>query len=801
MPRSHDIPSPGSGAQPPDGRASLPTAIGAYRIVSLIGAGSSALVYQARHDRHGVVALKVRTATGQPPAPTGAVSIVTPSRESTALRSLDHPGIARFLDEGWIDSPLGRQAYVAMEFIEGSSCREATTTLDRPARLRFIAAVCDIVHYAHRRGVVHRDLKPENIVVRPNGLPVILDFGLARFLEPDVRMSSITTGIGHLVGTIRYMSPEQAQAQSDRVGPRTDIYSLGVLGYEMLAGELPYAIPSANIPGAILTIASVAARPLGDADPVWRGGVEDIFMRALEKDPALRYRTAAALAADLRRVAAGRRPSPLTPGPSRRRQRDAWNQSLRGARAHVALPWIAGAAVVAGTVGLVLHPPRLAPREPAVPKSLAGLYGVLRTADTQRSEADRTPGRFSTTFTPKTIRRTLALYEEALRLEQKIPPHPTRDAEIRFIHWRRGELYYFLGSILQAPEPLRQSLAAFETARSIPWTLPDSAAAATGPHILAVILQQPAHVVAGGPAIPSSALAAYRDPATNRRRTLAAQRDALRAFQQWEPLLHGREQFRAEDGAYILRALGGDTVELGVLTDSLSLVDDGIRLLRRVDTAAFTPNPRASCFQALGAAWRARAELSGSVADVDSARTWLRQARPLRAAGGEARRTEIELARCAHVASRLSGAAPAKALEHQVARAHLLSALSTLQYGPDPVAEAEIWMLLAQLRMDVVADPEADREPVQVPPPAPMVQLGPARTLLAGAAALLPPERYPVKRASLLVQQSALERALAAAGDGAGHAERVPVLLEAAARLVPAAESPRLHRFIRQGTF
>jgi hypothetical protein len=109
-----------------------------------------------------------------------------------------------------------------------------------------------------------------------------------------------------------------------------------------------------------------------------------------------------------------------------------------------------------------------------------------------------------------------------------------------------------------------------------------------------VILQQPAHVVAGGPAIPSGALAAYRDPATNRRRTLAAQRDALRAFEEWEPLLHGREQFRAEDHAFILRALGGDTVELGVLTDSLSLVDEVACCARW--TPEYSSRARASCF-------------------------------------------------------------------------------------------------------------------------------------------------------------------------------------------------------------
>jgi len=128
-----------------------------------------------------------------------------------------------------------------------------------------------------------------------------------------------------------------------------------------------------------------------------------------------------------------------------------------------------------------------------------------------------------------------------------------------------------------------------------------------------------------------------------------------------------------------------------------------------------------------------------------------------------------------------------------------------LQYGADPVAEAEIWMLLAQIRMDAAGAPRAGgRESLPAPRPGAMSVLEPARTLLDGAGALLPPERYPVKRASLLVQQAALERALAAAGGGAaaaGHAERVPVLLNAAARLVPAAESPRLHRFIRQGGF
>jgi tetratricopeptide (TPR) repeat protein len=226
-------------------------------------------------------------------------------RERQILARLDHPGIARLLDGG---ATAEGQPYFVMEYIEGLALLEYCERhqLDVKQRLAAFLAVCDAVDYAHQHLIVHRDLKPGNILVTESGAPRLLDFGLARVLERGDAGEEITQGIPLL--TPAYASPEQVRGEPDTVAG--DVYSLGVILYELLAGRRPYEVK----PGSLLEM----ARAICEEEPALlsrsgsaharrlAGDLENIAARALAKDPRRRYPSVAELAADLRRHLEGR---------------------------------------------------------------------------------------------------------------------------------------------------------------------------------------------------------------------------------------------------------------------------------------------------------------------------------------------------------------------------------------------------------------------------------------------------------------------------------------------------------------
>src|SRR5262249_34238760 len=172
---------------------------------------------------------------------------------------------------------------------------------DLAARAGLVARVCDAAQHPHDQGVIHRDLKPANILVEQTGQPKVLDFGAARAAGADLLTAAGLTRTGQLLGTPNYMSPEQVAADPAAIDHRCDVYALGVILFELLAHRLPHQLE--NRPPAQATRLTVMqdAPSLGSIDPALRGDVETIVAKALEKDPARRYATAADLAADLRR--------------------------------------------------------------------------------------------------------------------------------------------------------------------------------------------------------------------------------------------------------------------------------------------------------------------------------------------------------------------------------------------------------------------------------------------------------------------------------------------------------------------
>jgi len=277
--------------------APLPDGIGPWVIVRELGHGGMGTVY-----------LGVRTEESF--RRTAAVKLVRRGMDSDfvlrrfriereILSGLDHPHIARLLDGGSIAD--GRP-YFAMEYVEGRHLLEdcAARGLDEKARITLFLEVCDAVAYAHRHLVVHRDLKPSNILVTPDGSPKLLDFGLAKLLQPDAGVGGERTETGFRLLTPDYASPEQVRGE--RITTSTDIYSLGVVLYHLLAGRGPYRTTDRHSAEAI-------ARAVCDQEPERPGASRDldnIVLKALRKEPERRYESVGALAEDLKRYLEGR---------------------------------------------------------------------------------------------------------------------------------------------------------------------------------------------------------------------------------------------------------------------------------------------------------------------------------------------------------------------------------------------------------------------------------------------------------------------------------------------------------------
>ncbi|CAG0981174.1 eukaryotic-like serine/threonine-protein kinase [Phycisphaerales bacterium] len=281
------------------------TRVGEYTVRGMLGSGGMGSVYVAEQERpRRTVALKVIRR-----------GYATPSllrrfeHEAEVLGKLQHPGIAQIYEAGASEIEPGEppQPYIAMELVRGPTLSAFATQndLSLPAKLDLIARVCDAVHHAHQRGVIHRDLKPQNILVDERGQPKILDFGVARAADSDLRVTTLQTSVGQLIGTLPYMSPEQVLADPGEVDNRSDVYALGVIMYQVLTGRLPLDVSSRSIPEAARVIRDQTPARLSSVSKIYRGDIETIVSKSLDKDKARRYQSAAELASDIRRYLTG----------------------------------------------------------------------------------------------------------------------------------------------------------------------------------------------------------------------------------------------------------------------------------------------------------------------------------------------------------------------------------------------------------------------------------------------------------------------------------------------------------------
>lgn len=216
---------------------------------------------------------------------------------------LDHPGVARIYEAGMANRDATRLPYFVMELVEGLPLiRFAQESgLDERRRIELMIAVCDAVHHAHLRGVIHRDLKPPNILVREDGQPKVLDFGVARITDSDLQLTTIHTEIGQILGILPYMSPEQISGRNQQLDLRSDVYALGVLTFELLTGRLPQPLQNCELVDAIRVITDEEPDTLSGKGRRFGADLETIIAMCLRKEPERRYPSAAAFGEDLRR--------------------------------------------------------------------------------------------------------------------------------------------------------------------------------------------------------------------------------------------------------------------------------------------------------------------------------------------------------------------------------------------------------------------------------------------------------------------------------------------------------------------
>jgi len=320
--------------------------VGGVRIMRMIADGGMGRVYEGVQDRpRRTVAIKV--------IKPGFVSPSLIKRfeyEAHVLGSLSHPGIAQIHHVGTYGEGTACVPYFVMEYIPNAKTITQYATdkgLSTRQRLELFRAACEAVAHGHLKGVVHRDLKPSNILVDASGHPKVIDFGVARSTHADAMLTTMHTDVGQLVGTLQYMSPEQLDAKPDAIDVRSDVYSLGLVLYELMSNRRPYDLTRKVISEIARIIREDPVPSLSHVNRTISRDIGVIAGKCLEKTADQRYGDAAELAADIIRFLTGEQIAAVPPS--------LWARARRTAkryRAQLLVGVVATACLAGGTVAV-----------------------------------------------------------------------------------------------------------------------------------------------------------------------------------------------------------------------------------------------------------------------------------------------------------------------------------------------------------------------------------------------------------------------------------------------------------------
>jgi serine/threonine protein kinase len=467
------------------------TSIGPYKLLEQIGEGGMGVVYVAEQTQpmRRRVALKII----KPGMDTKQV-IARFEAERQALALMDHPNIARVHDGGATES--GRP-YFVMELVRGIPITDYCDReqLSIPDRLELFVLVCRAVQHAHQKGLIHRDLKPSNILVTlidGAAVPKIIDFGVAKATGSSLTERTLYTGFHQFVGTPMYMSPEQADLSGMDVDTRSDIYSLGVLLYELLAGTTPFdpqtfraaaydemrriireeepPKPSTRISNLGVALPTVSARRKADPKQLARevqGELDWIVMKALEKDRRRRYETANDFAADLMRCLSDQPVAACPPSAAYR-----FGKFARRNRVALTTAALVSGALLLGLTASLVMAVRATEAERRTTTAFRQARDHLAEADRQRAYARKAVDEMYTQVAEKWLSRAggltplqrdflekaLAFYEEFAR---RNADDPEARAEVAQAAVRVGEIRTQLGLSAGALESHHRALEAF----------------------------------------------------------------------------------------------------------------------------------------------------------------------------------------------------------------------------------------------------------------------------------------------------------------------------------------------------